>query len=262
VNATDQSVSDELADLLDRLRSMPAARVLDVATGTGSLVATLMEILAGEPAFVGIDLDSDAIAEAQARFSDRPASFRTMDATNLRFEDATFDLVTIRDALHNLDDRGTALQEMIRVLRPDGHLLVEEPCYGGPEGPALEATLAAFRWLAEAKRVLGRRGRVPFTPARLRDALVHPELRTIADVVTPLCLRDALAASAPPPLEEDAPEFWVAGIQSLSKKLREAEEVASSQVEELLEEGERLQERIHQHGTTPALYYVAIARRR
>jgi len=216
---------------------------------------------AHKPAFVGIDLNSDAIAEARARFSGTPAASQTMDATSLEFDDATFDLVSIRDALRNLDDREAVLREMVRVLRPDGRLLVEEPCYGGPEGPALEATLAAFRWLAEAKHVLRRSERVPFTPARLRDALVHPALRTIADVVTPVCLRDALEGSAPP-LQEDAPEFWISGIQGLSEKLRASVEATLSKIEELLDEGVRLQERIRRHGTTPALYYVAVLRKR
>ena len=44
----------------------------------------------------------------------------------LRFDDGSFDLVTIAFGLRNLPDRTRALHEMIRVLKPGGRLIVLE----------------------------------------------------------------------------------------------------------------------------------------
>ena len=53
-----------------------------------------------------------------------PADFRTMDAHHLEFGDGTFDLVVSRDVLWNLDDPARVYEEMYRVLRPGGKLIV------------------------------------------------------------------------------------------------------------------------------------------
>lgn len=44
------------------------------------------------------------------------------DATNLTYQDATFDVVVIANALHIMPDSDTALKEMHRVLKKDGIL--------------------------------------------------------------------------------------------------------------------------------------------
>lgn len=49
------------------------------------------------------------------------------DLGNLHFEDASFDLVTCLDALHEAADPDVALAELQRILRPDGLLLASVP---------------------------------------------------------------------------------------------------------------------------------------
>lgn len=48
------------------------------------------------------------------------------DCMELGFEDGSFDLVTIAFGLRNLPDRARALNEMNRVLKPGGRLIVLE----------------------------------------------------------------------------------------------------------------------------------------
>jgi len=56
-----------------------------------------------------------------------------MDAHNLRFEDESFDFVFGAAILHHLD-MVTALNEIHRVLRPDGKILFVEPLDMNPVG--------------------------------------------------------------------------------------------------------------------------------
>ena len=46
------------------------------------------------------------------------------DALNLPFPDGGFDVVTVAFGLRNMADYPAALREMLRVLKPGGHLLI------------------------------------------------------------------------------------------------------------------------------------------
>lgn len=46
---------------------------------------------------------------------------------NLPFQDRSFDRVIVVDALHHFADQVKALNELIRILKPGGRLLIEEP---------------------------------------------------------------------------------------------------------------------------------------
>jgi demethylmenaquinone methyltransferase/2-methoxy-6-polyprenyl-1,4-benzoquinol methylase len=101
----------------------PGERVLDVATGTGDL-AFLEEAAVGPEGQVKA-VDSCAAMLQVARRRQRGAiDFQEGDAMDLRFPDAAFDVVTIGFGLRNVADRGQALREFLRVLRPGGRLMV------------------------------------------------------------------------------------------------------------------------------------------
>lgn len=110
------------------LASVPAPRVLDVATGTGRLPLALLQ----QPGFGGeiIALDDSAamLAQAKAKLAawGERVTFLRHDATVLPFPDAAFDAVTCLEALEFLPSPEAALAEMARVLRDGGTLLVTQ----------------------------------------------------------------------------------------------------------------------------------------
>ena len=97
-------------------------KVIDLATGTGDLALALQKRLP-EAEIVAADYLPEMIELAK-----RKGVRRTIvaDAINLPFDDGSFDCVTVAFGLRNMEDWGDALREMVRVLRPDGHLLVLE----------------------------------------------------------------------------------------------------------------------------------------
>ena len=98
-------------------------RVLDVATGTGDLAFLEAAAVGPEGQVVGVDSCAAMLEVARGR-QRGPVDFQEGDATDLHFPDACFDVVTIGFGLRNVADRGRALREFRRVLRPGGRLMV------------------------------------------------------------------------------------------------------------------------------------------
>lgn len=94
--------------------------VLEIATGPG-LLAKNVAYAASK--MIATDFSEGMIKQAQK--GDRPAnlSFEVADATNLPFEDNTFDAVIIANALHIIPNPEKALSEIDRVIKPDGILI-------------------------------------------------------------------------------------------------------------------------------------------
>lgn len=99
----------------------PGERVLDLGAGTGVSTAELAR--SGAHA-VGVDL---SLGMLRAGRRARPDTVLLAgDALALPFPDGAFDAVTISFALRNIVDVAAALDEMARVTRPGGRLVVCE----------------------------------------------------------------------------------------------------------------------------------------
>jgi SAM-dependent methyltransferase len=94
-------------------------RVLEIGCGLGTDGAQFAQAGAD---YTGIDLTEAAVDLARRRFElfGLPGEFRTADAENLDFADATFDLVYSHGVLHHTPDTERAVKEIHRVLKPGG----------------------------------------------------------------------------------------------------------------------------------------------
>lgn len=95
-------------------------RLLDVACGTGVLARAAAERVGPDGQVAGLDLDAGMLA--LARRADATIDWRQGRAEALPWEDGAFDAVVSQFGLMFFPDRDAALREMLRVLRPGGHL--------------------------------------------------------------------------------------------------------------------------------------------
>ena len=99
--------------------------VLDVACGEGYGSALLARRAAR---VVGADLAPSAIAHARSRYAaDRNLEFREADCAALPFADASFDVVVSFETIEHIAAQEAFLDEVRRVLRPDGLAVVSCP---------------------------------------------------------------------------------------------------------------------------------------
>jgi ubiquinone/menaquinone biosynthesis C-methylase UbiE len=108
-------------------RVKPGMRVLDIACGTGELALSLAALLAGEGEVVGVDISPAPLKIAEERATQRGlsnATFQQADAHELPFPDNSFDCITSRLGIMFFSDLPRALNEMRRVLRPEGRAIL------------------------------------------------------------------------------------------------------------------------------------------
>lgn len=113
---------------------LPVGRAIDVACGTGRHAAWLS---AAGHATTGIDATTEMLDIARRRVPD--AEFKIGDFTNLPIEDDAFDFAICALALTHLENPAPAIQEMSRVVRPGGRIVLTDahPTFVLIQGQAL-----------------------------------------------------------------------------------------------------------------------------
>jgi len=100
-------------------------RVIDVGCGTGHFLLALRRRLRGAGELFGLDFSSAAIARAHTVVPD--AALSEADAYKIPFPDDYFDLVTSLETLEHLKKPRVALDEMVRICKPAGQLVITVP---------------------------------------------------------------------------------------------------------------------------------------
>ncbi|MGB5211550.1 MAG: methyltransferase domain-containing protein [Gammaproteobacteria bacterium] len=96
--------------------------VLDVGCGTGVFAREVTRRVGANGSVTGIDLSESMLGVAREMAAG--VDFHQGSATNLPFEDASFDAVVSSFMLMFVPDPAQAIREMQRVLRPGGRLVV------------------------------------------------------------------------------------------------------------------------------------------
>lgn len=137
--------------------------VLDVACGTGDMAVSLVE---RGCTVTGIDLSEEMLAIARQKAP--IVTFMIADAEHLPFPDASFDAVTCAFGVRNFVHLEQGLNEMLRVLKPGGQLVILE--LATPDSPLVKPfynlyTRRIIPWLGS--RIAGNREAYTYLPASI-----------------------------------------------------------------------------------------------
>jgi ubiquinone/menaquinone biosynthesis C-methylase UbiE/DNA-binding transcriptional ArsR family regulator len=120
-HVADKQVEEALLALVG---NKPVRYMLDLGTGTGRLLELFSNIYQHG---IGIDSNREMLHVARANLDAagvRNAEVRLGDVYNLPIVRNGFDLVTIHQVLHYLDDPAAAIRQASRALRPGGRLVI------------------------------------------------------------------------------------------------------------------------------------------
>lgn len=114
---------------VDALGKHKPQQILDIATGTGDFALLLAKRIKPQH-IVGADISEGMMAVGREKVKEEGLqnviSFQHEDCMQLSFPDGSFDAVTSSYGVRNFQNLDKGLQEMQRVLRPGGHLLIVE----------------------------------------------------------------------------------------------------------------------------------------
>ena len=141
----------------------PAARILDVGSGTGILAPHVLEDSVDGFRLVELDFAISMLRESARKHRDRPIWRICGDALRLPFADNGFDAVLCFGVFPHLGKPGPAAEELWRIVQPGGVLAVGHPMgsarlnalHGGIGGPVVDDMLLPAAELAGMLRILG-----------------------------------------------------------------------------------------------------------
>ena len=119
---------------LDKIALKPNSKVLDVGCGEGRhIFGSLHEF--SDIHCVGLDQDIPSLNKCNEgleffeELNSGSTIFMQGSVYKLPFEDNTFDLVICSEVLEHLEDYHAAIDEIYRVLKPEGKFLPSVPSY-------------------------------------------------------------------------------------------------------------------------------------
>ncbi|WP_405383687.1 bifunctional demethylmenaquinone methyltransferase/2-methoxy-6-polyprenyl-1,4-benzoquinol methylase UbiE [Maribacter sp. LLG6340-A2] len=114
--------------VVEILKKEQPSSILDIATGTGDLAIALTKT--GAEKIVGLDISPGMLEVGKEKVTnknlDSTIEMVVGDSENLIFKDNTFDAVTVSFGVRNFETLATGLAEILRVLKPNGTLVVLE----------------------------------------------------------------------------------------------------------------------------------------
>jgi ubiquinone/menaquinone biosynthesis C-methylase UbiE len=124
-----EEFSESTMDSLKKLKIVSNMKIADIGCGTGSVSFVLSRLLGDQGMVIGVDFNQFAIKHCKKiAYAENITNTRFVvaDATNLEFGSRVFDLAYSRFLFQHLKDTKKALEEMIRVTKRGGMIMVED----------------------------------------------------------------------------------------------------------------------------------------
>ncbi|MDH5483329.1 MAG: methyltransferase domain-containing protein [Candidatus Bathyarchaeota archaeon] len=254
--------SSNARNIAERLKSISGGKVLDVATGNGDFIRTLMKTLKDYGSFVGVDSSEKEVKSARKRLKGKSVRIMKMDAEDLQFEIDSFDTVCISYSLHHLDRVEKVLAEMKRVLKPGGHFIIQEPFRDGKQTEAQKTDILQHHWETEIDSLQGVTHHKTLAKQKILNVIRNLKLRevNIFESTHPVrCLFCSDKFRCDDPKNRQIMNESIREIDSAIDKLKKHPDLQIRT--RLQEEGEKIKERIKKYGLAEASHVFFIGKK-
>ncbi len=155
----------------------PGQTCLDVCTGTGAFALDLARAVGISGKVAGSDFCAPMIRAGYGtlqRQSHAPIRMMVGNTEALPFTSGVFDVVTVGFGIRNVASIASALEEMSRVVKPGGKVVVLE--FTRPEGVSPVVTWYLFKFLPWLGGLLSRRDAYTYLPQSMKSFIDRHEL--------------------------------------------------------------------------------------
>jgi len=259
--------SSNAGKIARRLGDISAGKVLDVGTGSGGFISTLIKTLKAYDSFVGIDYcpseeSKKDMESAKKRLEGKPVQFLEMNAENLQFEDESFDTVCISRSLHHLANIDKVMAEMKRVLKTGGNFILQEMYCDGEQTEAQKTDELEHEWEARIDSLLGVTHNKTLTRQKIGDVarglkLSETEILDSTHLVN--CLFCEKKYECADPRTQATIHEAAKDVDNVIKRIENYPDLEARR--RLAEEGERIKAAIAASGSSPASYLFVIGRK-
>lgn len=179
------AIQEYRQQMLDLAPMNPGHHILDVGCGIGHMALRFAERVGSSGQVFGIDKSEIFIREAQRRATQRglAVEFKVGDAQQLDLPDQSIDLCWTERVLMYLEQPDQALDEMVRVLKPGGQMIMFDFDYDATiiDGKNRDLTRRIVRLLSDSvpSSWIGRQAQRLFKERGLEDVKTTiPVIRT------------------------------------------------------------------------------------
>jgi len=220
-----------------KLKTIEVGNILDIGSGRGEFIHIIKEFKSFKK-ITANDIEQRSGDFIKEHFKDINIEFVKADASDLPFEDNSFDSVCISNSLHHLPNMEKILTEMKRVLKDGGNFIINE-MYCNDQNEAQISHVLLHHWFAKIDKISGRYHDETFTNKQIEDIVRVLELSNyeIIDYCWPI----------PDPKDAKLIEERTKLIEIGLKQLEGKDEFEAMKVE-----GERIREHIEANGFASA----------
>lgn len=237
-------------EIYELLREISGDKILDVATGDGDFISTLMQSLKHYQSFTGIDSDKEEIKKARKKFKEKSVKIRTMKGERISFPDGTFDIVTIANSLHHLENIELVLSEMFRVLKKGSYFIIQEMCCDGNQTEAQKIDVLTHAFHAEIDNMLGVYHQKTFSQEEIKKIVSNIGLSDFQIFEASRyvkCLFCKENTNCEDPLNKEIINFAIKDLDENLERIKEHIDINNIE-----ERAENLKQRILKFGYSPA----------
>lgn len=127
----DMSLKRRAAKILSGLDLMSGGKIIDIGCGDGYYLH-LLSSLPINNYLLGFDYDKIVLDNARKNLGNKKIKLVNGSATNMQFNDNSFDNAIMTEVLEHIEDDKKALSEVYRIIKPKGVLLLTVPNFNFP----------------------------------------------------------------------------------------------------------------------------------
>lgn len=130
-NIGDMSLKRRARKIIEEINPEVGEKIVDLGCGTGYYLF-LLSSLGVRLNLTGFDFDEKALKEAKDLLTERKINFAVGNLHKIPFKDQSFDKAVMSEVLEHVENDEKALQEVYRILKPNGVLVISVPSINYP----------------------------------------------------------------------------------------------------------------------------------